>query len=571
MQKIIKLIALVFLLAACSDSPTATPTVVPLTATPTATALPPMPLDERLQAFMEKMPIQTPMPREALPAEGVVEFQVLHWNDFHGELGEHVIDGTWVPGAARLAAFVKAEEAKVEPDQVLLLDAGDWYEGADVSRPSRGAKALEFYKKLGVDAITLGNHEFFYGMPRFYQLISQASPIDILSANFRRQGLNNICSDQRILNPYQIYEMGKAQGPKVRVAVIGVSIRNLDALVYNEIWTTGICFQTPAGEIIKIYDQLMETEHPDVLVVLSHSGLEEDLKIARDLNTAGKPVDIIIGGHSHSWIEAPEIVGNTYVVTAGELGRAVGEFDLRYDRVSKLLDVKWRQEIFTACSPEDPDTLVFLEDTVSASLPKQQCAANIPPPDKSMEYLNGVRLTYIESFDGPSVSGWWSETAKIKDGVYEILGKNWNGIFRDKLFNEGSGVIVDFTYTQGSVFNMFLESGDWDTDPYKRFGVQVEAGTKMDMMAGKKWFGGTNLAGNFIPRPNTTYSLMLALLPEGEFLSVIWDPTNPSKTIYHHEKIGETWSKLDWHFNIGANSGTITFDNYREIKFDGMK
>jgi hypothetical protein len=253
------------------------------------------------------------------------------------------------------------------------------------------------------------------------------------------------------------------------------------------------------------------------------------------------------------------------------LGRAVGEFDLTYDRVSKSLDVKWKQEVFSACSPEDPDTLTFLRDTVSDSLPKQQCAANIPAPDKILEYLNGVQLDYIETFDNASVSGWWSETASVKDGVYEILGKNWNGISRDQIFKEGTGVIVDFTYTQGSVFTMFMDSGDWDTEPYKRFGIQIEAGARVDMWAGKNGIGGANLSGNFIPRPNTTYSLMLAILPDGEFLAVIWDPSDPSKTISYREKIGETWANLDWAFRIGANSGTISFDNYKEIKFDGVK
>lgn len=571
MKKIIKLIVFLFLVTACTASPATNPTVVPATSTSTATALPPMPIDERLDAFMSKVPVRTPQPREALPSDGVVEFRVLHWNDFHGELGEQVIDGTWVPGAARLAAFVKAEEAKVDPGQVLLLDAGDWYEGSSFSRPSRGGKVLEFYKSLGVDAITLGNHEFFFGMPRFYQIASEAEPIDILSANLRREGLNNTCSDQRILSPYQIYELGAAQGSKVRVAVIGVSIGNLEVLVNNETWTTGICFHTPAGEIIKIYDELMETEHPDVLIVLSHSGFSEDLKIARDLNAAGKPVDLIIGGHSHDWIEEPEIVGNTYVVTAGELGRAVGEFDLTYDRLSKSLDVKWTQEIFSVCSPEDPDTLAFLQDTVSDSLPKQKCAANIPPPDKSLEYLNGVQLSYIETFDSASVSGWWFDAGQIKNGVLEVVGKDWHGLSRDGILKEGNGVIVDFTYTQGSIFNMFVDYGEWDTDPYKRFGIQIEAGAMVDMWAGKNGIGGASLSGNFIPRPNTTYSLMLALLPDGEFLAVIWDTSDPSKTISYRESIGETWSNLDWAFRIGANSGTVLFDNYQEIKFDSIK
>ncbi len=390
MKRIMTLILLVFLLTACTAS--LPPPVIDAspTATLTLTPLPPMPKDERLDAYLQKVPVRTPQPLDALSSEGKIDFQILHWNDFHGELVEHVIDGTWVPGAARLAAYVKEEQAKYEPSQSLLLDAGDWSEGSSYSRPTRGEKTLEFYKFLGVDATTVGNHEFFFGMPRFYQLTGEAAPIDILSANFRQDGLNGTCSDRRILSPYQIYEVGEAQGPKVRVAVIGVSVGNLETLVYNETWSAGICFQSPASSIIDIYDELMEMEHPDVLVVLSHSGLDVDLKIARDLNAAGTPVDIIIGGHSHDWIEEPQMVGNTYVVTVGELGRAVGEFNLTYDRASDSLDVNWKQEIFTPCSPEDSDTLAFLQDTIPASLSKRQCTEVEKNP--AYDYLIDIPL-----------------------------------------------------------------------------------------------------------------------------------------------------------------------------------
>lgn len=373
MKNIIKLTSLAFLVMSCTVSPTP-PTTDSFTLA-TLTPLPaiPMPKDERLDAYLQNIPVRTPQPLETLPSEGVVNFQILHWNDFHGELVERMADGTWVPGAARLAAYVKAEQAVYEPSQSLILDAGDWSEGSPYTRPTRGGKVLEFYKQLGVNATTVGNHEFFYGMPRFYQLASEAAPLDILSVNFRQDGLNGSCSDRRILSPYQIYEVGKEHGPKARVAVIGVSAGNLDALVNNEAWSVGVCFQSPASSIIEIYDELMATEQPDVLIVLSHSGLDADLKIARDLNAAGTPVDIIIGGHSHDWIEEPQTVGNTYVVTAGELGRAVGEFNLTFNRTSSSLDVNWKQEIFTPCSPEDSETLAFLADTIPVSLSKRQC------------------------------------------------------------------------------------------------------------------------------------------------------------------------------------------------------
>ena len=342
-----------------SDAP------VHITATPTQTPKPVLP------------PIRTPDARASLPPEGTVEFHILHWNDFHGELGEHSIDGTWVPGAARLAAFVKSEKERYDPNEVLILDAGDWFEGSKYSVKSRGGKVLEFYQRLGVNAVTVGNHDLFLGAPRFYEIVSQAAPIEILSVNLRKTGPNRTCSNQGVLSPYKIFELGNAQGSRVRVAVIGVSLHHLEVEAYSPI--TGVCFSNPEDEIIKIYDQLMETERPDVLVALSHSGIDSDRKLAEALNAVGKPVDIIIGGHSHTWMESPEKVGNTTIISAGELGRAVGVFDLTYDRATSTLDVKWREEIFSACSPEDPDTLAFLRDTLPYSNPKQKCTLSKDP------------------------------------------------------------------------------------------------------------------------------------------------------------------------------------------------
>ncbi len=330
-------------------TPTATQTRT-ATATRTRTPIPVLP------------PIRTPEAREPLPNTGTVEFHIIHWNDFHGELGEHNFYGSWVPGAARLAAFVKAEKAKYPSGDVLILDGGDWFQGSPYSINSQGGKVLDFYKRLGVDAITVGNHDFFMGVPRFYKIVSEAAPIEILSVNLRRSGPGNTCTDNRILSPYQIYELGEDQGAKVRVAVIGASMKYLEE--ESRMPILGVCFPDPAEEILKIYDQLIENEKPDVLVVLSHNGFAQDRELAQTLNDAGKPVDIIIGGHSHTWIEKVEMVGGTSIVQVGGLGNGVGVFDLLYDRASKKLKMDWRQEVFSLCSPVDDDTVTFLADTL---------------------------------------------------------------------------------------------------------------------------------------------------------------------------------------------------------------
>ncbi len=198
--------------------------------------------------------------------------------------------------------------------------------------------------------------------------------------------------------------------------------------------------------------------------------------------------------------------------------------------------------------------------------------ATIPAPEKSLEYLNGVQVVYIDTFDNPNKGGWGFDAGTVKDGVLEVVGKNWNGLGREKEFKEGVGIVMDFTYTKGSVFEVYVDRGDWATDTYKRFGIYVENNyARVNVWAGGNALGGANLSGNFSPKPDTNYTLMMALLPNGEFLGVIWDPSDPTKTIFYREKIGKNWSGLTWRFAIGADSGTILFDNYREIKFDSVK
>lgn len=359
----------------------ATPTAVP---TSTQTPAPVLP------------PLRTPAARAPLLAEGTVEFKILHFNDFHGSLGEETLRGTWVPGAARLAAFIKAERAQVEPGQALVLDAGDWFEGSSFAYPSLGEKVWEFYHFLGVDALTVGNHELFWGAPRFERMLSQAAPAEVLSVNLRRVAADKTCTVEPVLNPYRIFELGAASGPKVRVAVLGVSALNLES--YAPTPDRTFCFPDPAPEILKIYDQLLETEKPDLLIALTHNGFAQDQKLAETLNAAGKPVDLIIGGHSHTWLEAPAQVGKTLIVTAGALGRAVGVFDLTYDRATASHQANWRQEVFSPCSPEDPETLAFLGETLPADLPKAACA-----PAQNPAY------TYLIDLEPLSVSvGYWT-------------------------------------------------------------------------------------------------------------------------------------------------------------------
>jgi hypothetical protein len=151
--------------------------------------------------------------------------------------------------------------------------------------------------------------------------------------------------------------------------------------------------------------------------------------------------------------------------------------------------------------------------------------------------------------------------------VLQIEGHNdWNGLIRKGSTLDGTGVILSFKYSRDPEFEMFFDHGEWDTDPYRRFGVYILSYPRTNLWQGKNgWW--RNLQGNFQPQPDTWYSMLMAIGENGEFLAVIWDPLDPGRTITYHEEIGGDWSGLTWTFKIGANVGTAQFDDFIRFSF----
>ena len=119
--------------------------------------------------------------------------------------------------------------------------------------------------------------------------------------------------------------------------------------------TAGLCFKDPADSILHYYDAMKAAA--DVIVVLSHLGFADggygygipvygDQTLASKLNTAGKPVNLIIGGHSHTNLSAATMVGNTAVVQAHYNGRKVGRADITV-QPERSSTVNWSRQQYT--------------------------------------------------------------------------------------------------------------------------------------------------------------------------------------------------------------------------------
>lgn len=201
--------------------------------------------------------------------------------------------------------------------------------------------------------------------------------------------------------------------------------------------------------------------------------------------------------------------------------------------------------------------------------------ATVPAPDKVLEYLNNVEVVSRETFDEQLSSyNWYFDLALITaNGVVEFPGKSWWAVLGpSKQFSEGQGVVLDFQYAKGAIFEMYFSRGFTDDSFFKTFCVYFEKNVgRTNVWAAQNSLGGETIPGDLILKPDSNYSLMMVIIPDGEFLTVIWEPSNPSKISYYHEKIGKNWSDLPWGFSIAAKSGAFFVNEYQEITFDSIK
>ena len=194
----------------------------------------------------------------------------------------------------------------------------------------------------------------------------------------------------------------------------------------------------------------------------------------------------------------------------------------------------------------------------------------VPPPAVLTEYLENVRVVQIDTFD--DASG-WEAGAQISNGELLLAGTgdDWHGVSRKAVFQEGEGVVTRFRFSGREFFELYFEKGSWDTRGYKRFGIYVHRGYgEANLFIGQEGRGSNRLPGNLSLSPETWYSLFMAVGKDGDFLAVLWDPSSPDKSIRYREKI-QAWAHINWQFRIQVNEGTIFFDDFQEIEFDGIR
>lgn len=250
---------------------------------------------------------------------------ILHTNDTHSQIepfdsGIHKGLG----GIERREKYINSVR-EANPGKVIYLDAGDFSQGTPYFTLFKGAAEGDAMIAMGVDAATLGNHEFDNGIAALAERVKKL-PFPIVCANydFEKTPLRGL------IKPYTIIEKN---GHKV--GVIGLTV-NLKGLV-NPKNIAGMKYFHP-NKIVKKYVKALKKQGCDLIILLTHCGYSDgtvqnpdDQKIAA--NSEG--VDIIIGGHSHTYIEKPCIVTNkagkpVVIVQAGEKGTEIGRLDITF-------------------------------------------------------------------------------------------------------------------------------------------------------------------------------------------------------------------------------------------------
>jgi 2',3'-cyclic-nucleotide 2'-phosphodiesterase (5'-nucleotidase family) len=276
------------------------------------------------------------IPSTALGDSHLVEATLLHTNDFHGRLET---DYRGRGGSAYLADKVNDIRAEMGEENVVLMDAGDVYFAAPaISQLLMGESTIDIYNMIGYDLAAFGNHEFDKGQEELAARVAQ-SEFPWLGANVVLEGTDWDLPDWA--QAYEILELGSGKY-KAKLGVLGLAGEETPEVTL--IGTTdGLVFKDLTETILHYYDEIKD--QVDALIVVVHMGTDDSgpykglTTVAQELIDAGKPVDLMIGGHQHQALFDPVYVGDTAIVSAGYYGRWLGQVDVTIDKDAKKLFV----------------------------------------------------------------------------------------------------------------------------------------------------------------------------------------------------------------------------------------
>ncbi|MGO2359254.1 bifunctional metallophosphatase/5'-nucleotidase [Mesonia sp.] len=257
---------------------------------------------------------------------------ILHTNDVHSHIDPFPTSDDSYPGQGGVAKrYTLIKNIKKENPNTLVLDAGDIFQGTPYFNFYGGELEFKLMSKLGYDAATIGNHDFDNGIGGLHAQLPNAK-FNLLNANY---DFSNTVLDGQI-KPYQVFHKGG-----VKIGVFGVGIQ-LQGLVNKKMYKETV-YHDPVSISQDIVKKLKEIEKCDLVICLSHLGYSYESDKIDDLKLASqtKNIDLIIGGHSHTFLEKPTVTKNAegkevLVNQVGWAGIMLGRIDFYLDHANKI-------------------------------------------------------------------------------------------------------------------------------------------------------------------------------------------------------------------------------------------
>jgi 5'-nucleotidase/UDP-sugar diphosphatase len=259
------------------------------------------------------------------------KFTILHSNDMHGDFLAEVKDkkSKMIGGLALLSGYIN--QVRSEEENVLYVISGDMVQGSMIDSEYKGVSTMEIMNYLAPDVVSLGNHEFDYGLPHLLFLEKMAN-FPIVNANLYIKKYN-----KRLMQPYLVI---KKAGFEILFTGI-ITDKVIDSIKSDKLVGSFITLEDAAQEVGKISNAYKNNDI-DLTILLTHIGFDSDIALAKML----KPewgVDMIIGGHSHTILEKPESVNNILIAQAGTGTDQIGRFDIVVDDdTNSIIEYKWQ-------------------------------------------------------------------------------------------------------------------------------------------------------------------------------------------------------------------------------------
>ncbi len=261
-----------------------------------------------------------------LPTASSNLLTILHTNDVHSRLDPFPMDGSKNAGQGGVAARAEIiTQIRSECENVLLLDAGDIFQGTPYFNVYKGEPEMKAMSYMQYDATTIGNHDFDAGIENFATQLTHANfPVIICNYDFSNTAMENKSI------PYKIFNKGN-----LKIGVLGVGIE-LQGLVPENLYGKTI-YKNPI-ESANTTAALLKKQGCDMVICLSHLGDKyEDNKVSDEvLAKECYDIDLIIGGHTHRFFNEPRKYtnkkgGDTLVNQVGWAGLQLGRLDYKFE------------------------------------------------------------------------------------------------------------------------------------------------------------------------------------------------------------------------------------------------